>query len=103
MPSTQEVRLPAVINERLLEVPDYQRPYAWRRKQLEDLWEDLDLLGPKGSHYAGTLVLRDIALADGASAGFVGMASGQVRHSEVVDDKKIDHLPALVGQSTTSA
>ena len=55
MPSTQEVRLPAVINERLLEVPDYQRPYAWRRKQLEDLWEDLDLLGPKGSHYAGTL------------------------------------------------
>jgi len=59
MPHTQEVRLPAVMGERLLEVPDYQRPYAWRRKQLEDLWEDLDLLGPTLSHYAGTLVLRD--------------------------------------------
>ena len=60
MPSTQEVRLPAVMNERLLEIPDYQRPYAWRRKQLNDLWEDLDLLGRSGSHYAGTLVLREI-------------------------------------------
>src|ERR1700676_819596 len=64
VPNTQEVHLPAVVNERLLEVPDYQRPYAWRKKQLEDLWEDLDLLGPRGGHYAGTLMLHDITLAD---------------------------------------
>ncbi len=44
MPSTQEVRLQQVVSDRLLIIPDYQRPYAWRGKQLEDLWEDLDLL-----------------------------------------------------------
>jgi hypothetical protein len=88
VPSTQEVRLPAVINERLLEVPDYQRPYAWRRKQLEDLWEDLDLLGPKGSHYAGTLVLRDIALADGTVKSSIGDDGATLRHSEVVDGQQ---------------
>ena len=88
MPSTQEVRLPAVINERLLEVPDYQRPYAWRRKQLEDLWEDLDLLGPKGSHYAGTLVLRDIALTDGTVKSSIGDDGATLRHSEVVDGQQ---------------
>ncbi len=26
-----------VVNDRLMEVPDYQRPYAWGRKQLADL------------------------------------------------------------------
>ena len=51
--STQEVSLPQVVNDRLLEVPDYQRPYAWGPKQLADLWEDLDLLGPVGSTTRG--------------------------------------------------
>lgn len=88
MPSTQEVRLPAVINERLLEIPDYQRPYAWRRKQLEDLWEDLDLLGPAGSHYAGTLVLRDVLMSDGAPQTSVADDGATLRHCEVVDGQQ---------------
>ncbi len=88
MPNTQEVRLPAVVNERLLEVPDYQRPYAWRQKQLEDLWEDLDLLGPKGSHYAGTLVLRDITLADGTAKSSIGDDGATLRHTEIVDGQQ---------------
>ena len=49
MPAQQETTLTAVLADRLLEVPDYQRPYAWERKQLEDLWEDLDLDGPEGA------------------------------------------------------
>ncbi len=58
MSNQQELRLPQAIGERLLQVPDYQRPYTWERKQLGELWEDLDLMGPLGIHYAGTLVLR---------------------------------------------
>ncbi len=88
MPSTQEVRLPAVISERLLEVPDFQRPYAWRKKQLEDLWEDLDLLGPTGSHYAGTLVLRDVVMDDGSAKTSVADDGATLRHCEVVDGQQ---------------
>lgn len=88
MPNTQEVRLPAIVNERLLEIPDYQRPYAWRRKQLEDLWEDIDLLGPAGSHYAGTLVLRDVLLPNGAAKSSIADNGSTLRHCEVVDGQQ---------------
>ena len=49
--------LNSVLKGRLLVVEDYQRPYAWSSKQLEDLWEDVDLAG-SDSHYTGTLVLK---------------------------------------------
>ncbi|WP_354500724.1 DUF262 domain-containing protein [Mycetocola sp. 2940] len=51
--------LSEVVSQRLFEVADYQRPYAWESKQLQDLWDDLDLLG-SGHHYAGTIVLKAI-------------------------------------------
>lgn len=57
MANHQEVNLQAVVSDKLLLVPDYQRPYAWGQGQLDDLWEDLDVLGPHGRHYTGTLVL----------------------------------------------
>lgn len=42
---------------RLLRVPDYQRGYAWEKKNWTDFLEDLDLL-PRGKHhYTGTVVL----------------------------------------------
>lgn len=53
--------LPRVIEGRLFVIADYQRPYSWGEKQLADLWEDVDLMGDAGSHYAGTLVLRSVA------------------------------------------
>lgn len=63
MAQSGEITLPKVLQGRLLEIEDYQRPYAWEEKQLSDLWEDLDLLG-KGHHYAGTLVIKDKAVDD---------------------------------------
>jgi len=72
VPSNQEVSLPQVVNDRLLEVPDYQRPYAWALKQLGNLWEDIDLLDPTGRHYAGTLVLREIPIRGRGSLVVVG-------------------------------
>ncbi|WP_447646194.1 DUF262 domain-containing protein [Nocardioides zeae] len=87
MANAQEVRLPAVIAERMLEIPDYQRPYAWREKQLSDLWEDLDLLGPRNSHYAGTLVLRDIT-ENGVPKTSMADDGSTLRHCEVVDGQQ---------------
>ncbi|MGO0575485.1 DUF262 domain-containing protein [Ornithinimicrobium panacihumi] len=57
MVGQQELTLQSVASERLFRIPDYQRPYAWERKQLEDLWSDLNLM-TSNRHYAGTLVLQ---------------------------------------------
>lgn len=47
-------------NGRVYEVPPYQRDYSWRRKQWEDLWNDIvemrDL--EDGRHYMGALVVE---------------------------------------------
>ncbi|MHA6781143.1 DUF262 domain-containing protein [Pseudonocardia saturnea] len=87
MPQDQEQRLPKIVGERMLEIADYQRPYAWERKQLIDLWEDLDLLGPQGTHYAGTLVLRNVM--DGGAPREVQSDDGSVLQvCEVVDGQQ---------------
>ncbi len=82
-----QLRLPAVMNERLLLIADYQRPYAWERKQLQDLWDDLDLLGTGHSHYAGTLVLRDIRQDDVPETSMADDGT-TLRHCEVVDGQQ---------------
>jgi hypothetical protein len=82
-----QLRLPAVMNERLLFIADYQRPYAWERKQLQDLWDDLDLLGSGRSHYAGTLVLRDIRNGDVPTTSMADDGT-TLRHCEVVDGQQ---------------
>jgi hypothetical protein len=88
MPQNQEVRLPAVVADRLLEIADYQRPYAWERKQLEDLWEDIDLMGSGGTHYAGTLVLRAVTVAGGHIQESMGDDGTLLQHYEVVDGQQ---------------
>jgi len=88
MPQNQELRLPQVTNHRLLLIADYQRPYAWGHKQLSDLWEDLDLLGPAGRHYAGTLVVRDLVDSGGAPIESETDDNTILRHSEVVDGQQ---------------
>ena len=43
----------------VFDIPVYQRGYAWERKNLEDLWEDLYYLDPSKKHYFGTVLLKD--------------------------------------------
>lgn len=62
--------LDEVLGDKLLNVGDYQRPYAWEEKQLADLWTDLDLLGSL-THYAGTLVLQKMGMTKQTRAGQV--------------------------------
>jgi hypothetical protein len=69
-------------------IADYQRPYAWGQKQLTDLWEDLDLLGPAGRHYAGTIVVRDLVDDDGTPVESETDEGAILRHSEVVDGQQ---------------
>lgn len=52
--------LPRILNGRRFIVPDYQRPYSWEERQLEDLWHDLDLMTERSRHYTGTLVIKEL-------------------------------------------
>lgn len=74
--------LKGLLQDKLIEVADYQRPYAWGEKQLRDLWQDLDLLGTD-RHYAGTLVLqrtdRVRQSQDGEDLTVYGFVDGQQR------------------------
>src|SRR5680860_1252317 len=89
MANQQEVTLHQAVGDRMLFVPDYQRPYAWEAKQLEDLWNDLDLLGPDGAHYAGTLVLRERTDDDpGETTTSMDDAGNVLRHNDVVDGQQ---------------
>lgn len=47
-----------LVSPRLLDVPDYQRGYAWEAEHLREFWEDLELIEPGRRHYTGTVVLR---------------------------------------------
>ncbi|MCZ4541368.1 DUF262 domain-containing HNH endonuclease family protein [Dietzia maris] len=76
------VTLTDLFDGRVFRVPEYQRPFAWERQQLLDLWNDLDLLGPDSAdgHFAGTIILRENA-ADGSSTALptVDIVDGQQR------------------------
>lgn len=51
--------LTKLISENLFQIPDYQRGYAWEKKQWDDFIQDLDALADDEvrSHYTGTVVV----------------------------------------------
>jgi len=91
--------LEAVLQDKLIEVADYQRPYAWGEKQLVDLWQDLDLIG-SDRHYAGTLVLQQTdrikKAQDGKDLTVYEVVDGQQRLTTCVI--LIEQLRRAMGQ-----
>ncbi len=56
----QLLDLPAIFSGNSFTVPDYQRGYAWEKKQVDELLKDVEHLMSDGAalrHYTGTLVL----------------------------------------------
>lgn len=53
-------RLAEILRDGIYIVPEYQRNYAWEEDQFNDLWEDLESLGPDKTrdHYMGTLIVK---------------------------------------------
>lgn len=52
--------LNSLFKEKLFRIPDYQRGYAWERKQFKAFWEDLINLPDGRFHYTGVLTLNEI-------------------------------------------
>jgi len=49
-----------VFNKKLFRIPDYQRGYAWGKKQLVEFWEDLLSLDEHRAHYTGVLSIKEV-------------------------------------------
>lgn len=52
--------LSELFTKKIFRIPDYQRGYAWEKKQVEDFWNDLILLHKDEEHYTGMLSLQEI-------------------------------------------
>lgn len=51
-------RIKEFFNSRFFEIPKYQRGYAWEKKNVRELFEDIqEAIEVKASHYIGTIVL----------------------------------------------
>ena len=93
---TQLLTLPFIFENRLFTIPDYQRGYAWEKKQVEELLKDVDHLmndGVELRHYTGTLVL---SRPDGTGEGEFHVVDGQQRLTTLVTFMRMlsEHLPA---------
>jgi len=44
-------------NKSTYTVPDYQRPYSWKKDQLADFWNDLNSIPSDSTHFLGSIVL----------------------------------------------
>jgi uncharacterized protein with ParB-like and HNH nuclease domain len=57
------INLNELFSTRVFRIPDYQRGYAWKDKQLIELWDDLDEIplinGELKKHYTGTIYLEE--------------------------------------------
>lgn len=52
--------LSKLFTERLLRIPDYQRGYSWKGKQLKEFWSDIEQLETDHHHYLGVLTLEAV-------------------------------------------
>ncbi len=56
--------LKSIFKDRIFKIPDYQRGYAWQKRQLKDFWEDIVNLPIERFHYTGLLSLKQVPKTD---------------------------------------
>lgn len=81
---SQLLDLPTIFSGNLFSIPDYQRGYAWEKKQVEELLKDVEHLISDGKalrHYTGTLVL---SRPQDMSEGEFHIVDGQQRLTTLV-------------------
>lgn len=49
-----------LFTEQIFRIPDYQRGYSWKAKQLKEFWSDLEQLEISQRHYIGVLTLERV-------------------------------------------
>jgi uncharacterized protein with ParB-like and HNH nuclease domain len=51
-----------IFNNTIFRIPDYQRGYSWKERQLNDFWQDITNLQSNKLHYTGHITLNDAPL-----------------------------------------
>jgi len=84
--------LTSLVTERVFQVPDYQRGYAWTKNERQDLLDDLEEIRTIQSqydyeHYTGTIVLNNTGQQRAIPGGIVkvvDIVDGQQRLTTLV-------------------
>ena len=56
----QLMTLSKIFTEKLYRIPDYQRGYAWSKKEADDFWHDLNRLKQDKKYYVGVVTLERV-------------------------------------------
>lgn len=57
---TELTSLSDLFNRCIYRIPDYQRGYAWEGKEIQDFWDDLEILSNNRLHYGGVITLEPV-------------------------------------------
>lgn len=61
---TDLISISRIFTECLYRIPDYQRGYSWREKQLREFFADVEQLDKGKNHYTGVLTLEEVSEAE---------------------------------------
>jgi hypothetical protein len=85
------VTLPGLFANKCFRIPNYQRGYAWRESQLNDLWDDIMDISKNGGvyrpHYTGVITLQQIDI-NNLTPDEKKLASTGMEYYNVVDGQQ---------------
>lgn len=94
------VTLPGLFANKCFRIPNYQRGYAWRESQLNDLWDDIIDIQKNGTtyrpHYTGAITLQQIGQIDLTPAEKKLSASGMEYYNVVDGQQRLTTLVILL-------
>lgn len=94
------VTLPGLFANKCFRIPNYQRGYAWRESQLNDLWDDIMDIQKDGAtyrpHYTGAITLQQIDQIDLTPAEKKLSASGMEYYNVVDGQQRLTTLVILL-------
>ena len=83
----QHLTVAKLVQGRLFRIPEYQRAYSWKKRQREDLFDDIrEVLRSGRDHFMATVVglARDTKSIDAEEFGVVELVDGQQRVTTLV-------------------
>lgn len=94
------VTLPGLFANKCFRIPNYQRGYAWRESQLNDLWDDIMDIQKNGAtyrpHYTGAITLQQIDQIDLTPAEKKLSTSGMEYYNVVDGQQRLTTLVILL-------